>query len=55
MCQEWWGWKRGIEIINCVNCVAFLEKVTPEQRLKGGEAVSHVDIRRKKVSGKCQS
>ena len=31
---------RGVEIINCVNCVGLLEKMTLEQRLKGGETVA---------------
>lgn len=46
---------RGVEIINCMNCVGLLQKMTLEQRLKGDETVSHVDIKRKRVPSKCQS
>lgn len=49
------GQVRGVEIINSMNRVGLLEKMTLEQRLKGSEAVSHVDIKRKRVPSKCQS
>ena len=43
---------RGIAIVNYINRVGLLEKVTLEQRLKGGDAVSCVAIKGKRIPDK---
>lgn len=55
-CQECQGTGRGIALTNTsISRVGLLEKATLEQRLKGGEVASPVDVKGKRAPDRAQS